>query len=72
MGSLYSYCGIIIKLVYPTELQDFVLILIKKIYGVKNAYQNLPLPPPPPVSELKIKWSLYVLFEKSIVDHFRE
>ena len=25
MGSLYSYCN---KLVYPPELQDFVLILI--------------------------------------------
>ena len=28
-------------------------------------------PPPPHFSgELKIKWSLYVLFDKSIVDHF--
>ena len=34
-----------------------------------NTYQNLP-PPHHFSGELKIKWSLYVLFEKSIVDHF--
>ena len=36
---------------------------------IKNTYPNLP-PPPIFSGELKIKWSLYVLFEKSIVYHF--
>ena len=36
----------------------------------KNTYQNLPPPPHHFSGDLKIKWSLYVLFEKSIVDHF--
>ena len=40
---------------------------------LKTQTQISPRPPPPPhhfSGEFKIKWSLYVLFEKSIVDHF--
>ena len=33
MGYLYSNCDIITKLVYPPELQDFVLILLKFFRG---------------------------------------
>ena len=99
MGSLYSYCGIITKLVYPRELSriagfctysnkiflgaDPQTPLFKQNYlrlyynhntafhlkKVKNTYPN----PPPPhhfSGKLKIKWSVYVLFQKSIVDHF--
>ena len=100
MGSLYSYCGIITKLVYPPELSRFAgfctnsnTIFLGKdpqtplssrigwdcIISNNNTANHLKklkthtwIPPPPHhfSGELKIKLSLYVLFEKSIVDHF--
>ena len=42
MGSFYSYCDMITKLVYPLELQDSVLILLKFFGGGPQT------PPPPP------------------------
>ena len=100
MGSLYSHCDMITKLVYPPKLSriaGFCTISIKFFSGgggppdpafkqnclrlyynhntanplkkVKNTYPNLP-PPHHFSGEIKIKWSLYVLFEKSIVNHF--
>ena len=96
MGSLYSYCDIILitKLVYPPELQDFVLILLKifwgrtprspfqselfRLYNNHNTSYHLKklktrTQSPHFSGKLKIKWLfLYVLFEKSIVDHFFE
>ena len=100
MGSLYSYCGIITKLVYPPELSRIAgfctnsneiflgedprpppplssrivwccsITIIQQII-LKKLKTHTPSPPPHHFyGELKIRWSLYVLFEKSIVDHF--
>ena len=93
MGSLYSYCDIITKLVYPPELSRIAGFCTNsnknflgqdpsdppfkqnclRLYYNHNTVNNLNTLKNSPhhfSGELKIKWSLYVLFEKSIVEHF--